>query len=436
MRMARKTPFVAVTLSLALFAAACGDDNKSSDTTVAAATETTAAAAPETTAAVTETTAAAVDTTVAGTETTAAAGTETTVAGAAASATSDLKAAGCPDPLVIQTDWYPEVDHSEVYALAAPGGTVDKAKGTYTAALIDPRNGAQTGVQIQIRNGGPATQFTQPYVLMHTDPAIFAGYVTTDDGIFQAKDNPTIAVVAARERNPQIIMWDPATYPDVKTIADLKATKAKVRYFSNAAYMEYLVGNGILDAAQVDSSYDGKPANFIADGGKAAQQGFSTAEPYAYKNLITEWGKDVAYQLVSETGYDAYAEAIAVTPETLAAKKDCLKAFVPMVQAAQVNFIKTPGATEDLIVKVVADQNSGWQYDKGQAEAATKQSVADGIISNGPDATLGNMDEAKVQKMIDILTPLAVKRNAALKDGLKPTDVFTNEFIDPSIGLP
>ena len=107
-----------------------------------------------------------------------------------------------------------------------------------------------------------------------------------------------------------------------------------------------------------------------------------------------------------------------------------------MVQAAQVNFIKTPGATEDLIVKVVADQNSGWQYDKGQAEAATKQSVADGIISNGPDATLGNMDEAKVQKMIDILTPLAVKRNAALKDGLKPTDVFTNEFIDPSIGLP
>jgi hypothetical protein len=29
-------------------------------------------------------------------------------------------------------------------------------------------------------------------------------------------------VVAPMEINPQIIMWDPATYPDVTTIEDLK----------------------------------------------------------------------------------------------------------------------------------------------------------------------------------------------------------------------
>ena len=182
MRVARKAPFVAVSLSLALLAAACGSDKKSSDTTVAASTETTVAAettvatgaeptvAAETTVATgTETTVAADTTVAAGTETTVvgAVGTETTVAGGAPVAAggpinSDLKAAGCPDPLVIQTDWYPEVDHSEAYALAAPGGTVDKAKGSYTAALIDPRNGKDTGVKVQVRNGGPATQFTQP----------------------------------------------------------------------------------------------------------------------------------------------------------------------------------------------------------------------------------------------------------------------------------
>ena len=35
-------------------------------------------------------------------------------------------------------------------------------------------------------------------------------------------DYPTKAVVAPLNINPQIIMWDPATYPDVKAIKDLK----------------------------------------------------------------------------------------------------------------------------------------------------------------------------------------------------------------------
>jgi hypothetical protein len=418
MRMRRKSSVLAVTVSLALFAAACGnDDDAPADTTAAptvAETVVPDTVAPDTVAADTTPTA---DTT------------------AAAAVNSDLVAAGCPSPLVIQTDWYAEVDHSEVYALAAEGGEVNKDKLTYTAALIDPRNGTDTGVKIEIRAGGPATQFTQPYALMYTDPSIFAGYVTTDDAILQAVENPTIAVVAPREKNPQIIMWDPATYPDVKSIADLGTQKVKVRYFANAGYMEFFLGTGVLTEDQVDSSYDGSPAAFVADGGKSAQQGFATAEPYSYKNDIKEWAKDIAFQLIGDTGYDLYAEAISVTPKTLAEKGDCLKAVVPMIQAAQANFAKDPAAVEARIVKIVADQAASWVYSAGQATAATKLSLDNGIISNGPDATLGNMDEAKVQKIIDILKPIAEKRNAPLKEGITPADVMTNEFIDPSIGL-
>ena len=52
-----------------------------------------------------------------------------------------------------------------------------------------------------------------------------------------------------------------------KTIADLKATGAKVRYFSGAAYMDYLTQSGQLDKNQVDGSYDGTPANWAEHGG-------------------------------------------------------------------------------------------------------------------------------------------------------------------------
>ncbi len=408
----RKSALAVTMLAVALFGASCSSD-KAADTEAAAETE---AAAVETTAA-------------AATETTAAAATETTAAAAPA---VDI-AAVCPNPLVVQTDWFLEVDHSELYAVAAPGGKVEKDR--YTAPLVDPRTGQQTGIDIEIRNGGPAVGFQNVTALMYQDPKIFMGYIGTSEAAQNFGDKPTVGVIAPREKSPQIIMWDPATYPDVKTIADLKGTGAKVRYFDGAVYMDYLTGSGILDPKQVDGSYDGKPANFIADGGKAAQQGFATAEPYNYENDIKEWGKPVAYQLIADAGFDEYAESIAVKPESITEKADCLKAVVPILQAGQVSMQTNNKPVEDLIVAIVKEQNAGWDYSSGLAASATAKSLSDGIISNGPDATLGNFDEAKVQKVMDILGPIFAKKNAPMKDGLKPTYLFTNAFIDPSIGL-
>jgi len=74
---------------------------------------------------------------------------------------------------------------------------------------------------------------------MYQDPEIFLGFVSTDGAVQDSGEFPTMTVVAPFNINPQIIMWDPATYPNVKAIADLKATGAKVRYFGGAAYMEY-----------------------------------------------------------------------------------------------------------------------------------------------------------------------------------------------------
>lgn len=71
----------------------------------------------------------------------------------AASSLADV----CPSTVVIQTDWFPESDHSESYAIAAADGKVDKGKKTYTAALMD--GDVDTGVKVQIRAGGPSIGF-------------------------------------------------------------------------------------------------------------------------------------------------------------------------------------------------------------------------------------------------------------------------------------
>jgi ABC-type nitrate/sulfonate/bicarbonate transport system substrate-binding protein len=245
-----------------------------------------------------------------------------------------------------------------------------------------------------------------------------------------------MTVVAPFNINPQIIMWDPATYPDVKTIADLKAAGAKVRYFGGAAYMEYFTANGILDKGQVDGDYDGTPANFVADGGKAAQQGFATSEPYYYEKVLTDWAKPVAYQTVHDAGWTAYAQSLGGKPETIEEYKDCLKLLVPIIQQAQVDYVADPAETNALILDLVKQYNNGWLYDEGQAAAAVELALQNKLIANSPDGTLGSFDLQRVEDFIKIAVPTYEKIGAKMKEGITAADIVTNEFIDPSIKLP
>jgi hypothetical protein len=38
--------------------------------------------------------------------------------------------------------------------------------------------------------------------------------------------------------------------------------------------------------------------------------------------------------------------------------------------------------------------------------------------------------------MIDILTPILQAQGKAAKQGMRPADIATGEFLDPAIGLP
>lgn len=338
----------------------------------------------------------------------------------------------CPDTVVVQTDWNPESDHSEVYALASPDGTYDKSKKAYTAPLVS--QGKDTGVKIQIRAGGPATGFQSPTQQMYVDKSIMLGYVNTDESIQNSKKLPTVSVMAPRENWAQVLIYDPKTY-DFKTIADIGKTDTKVLYFKANVYMDYLVGAGILKKGQVDSSYDGKPARFVTSGGKLVQQGFITAEPWQYEHQVKAWKKPVATLKISDSGYPNYGETLAVRKGDLAKDTPCLKKLIPMIQQAQVDYANSPATANGIIVKAVEEYNNGWVYPAALANYAAKAQVDNQIIANGSDDTLGDIDEARVQKMIDIVSPIYAKNHITIADGLKPSDLFTNEFIKKGVGL-
>jgi hypothetical protein len=358
----------------------------------------------------------------------------TTGAASPIPAKDNLKAAGCPSTIVLQTDWNPEAEHGGQYQLLGPNPSINTGAKSVTSELV-AHGGVDTGVKLQIRAGGPAIGYQTVTSQLYKDSSITLGYLGTDEQIALSKSQPTVAVMAGMEKSPQIIQWSPQKHPTWKTIADIGKTNTKVLYFQGATYMDYLIGKGILKQSQADGSYDGTPTNFVASGGTYAVQGFATAEPYTWSHDVRAWDKPLKYQLIADTGYNFYQQSIGVRKDKLAALKPCLAKLVPIMQQAVADYITHPAATNKLILDLVTQYNNGWVYTQGTANYADATMKSLGIIGNGPDSTLGNFDDSRVQQLINILKPIYQAKNKPILAGLVPSDLVTNQFIDPSIGL-
>jgi hypothetical protein len=366
--------------------------------------------------------------------TTAAGGGTSSASSAAIPAADNLKAAGCPSTIVIQTDWNPEAEHGGQYELLGPNPTINAGAKEVTGELV-AHGGIDTGVQVQLRAGGPAIGYQDVSSQMYKDPSITLGYVGTDEQISLSATQPTVAVLAGLQISPQIIEWSPAAHPTWKTIADIGKTSTPVLYFQGASYMDYLLGQGILKKSQVNGSYDGTPTVFIASGGQDAVQGFATAEPYIWSHDVAHWDKPLKYQLIADAGFNFYQQALAVRKSQLAPLTPCLKKLVPIMQQAIVDYMSNPEPVIKTILQLVTAYNNGWTYTQGTGDYAVATMKKLGIIGDAPDGTLGSFTDSRVQQLIGILVPIYNKEGKQTLSGLKPSDIVSNQFIDPSISL-
>ena len=357
-------------------------------------------------------------------------------AAASASAAADQRLADvCPATVVVQTDWNPEAEHGYLYQLVGKGYTVDTAKKKVTGPLVI--GGKDTGVKIEVRTGGPAVGFQSVTSLLYLDKSITLGMVSTDGAVQNSRKQPVTAVVAPLRKNPMMVMWDPKKHPDWKTIADIgKSSGTRVLYNTGQPYADYFVAKGLLQKGQLDSSYDGTPATFVADSQKVAQQGFATAEPYIYEHEVRAFKRPVKYQLIADTGYDVYPQSLSARAADVKDAKSsaCLKKLVPVLQQGQAGYAKAPDTANALIVDLVKQYNTGWAYSKGVADFAAKQMVDIGIIAD-EKGTLGGLDPARVSQAMKTVTPILVKSGKGVAPGLTVDDLMTTQFIDPKIGL-
>src|SRR5262249_29468299 len=140
-------------------------------------------------------------------------------------------------------------------------------------------------------------------------------------------------------------------------------------------------------------------------------------------------------QLIHDTGWQPYAAPLAVRSADFDKNKACFAKLVPIVQQAEVDFIKAPDTANKLMLDLITKYDTGWVYSAGVAKYSVEQQLKLGLVGNGPDQTLGNFDTQRVDDFIAKATPIFTAGGKKLKDGLKSSDLVTNEFIDPSIHL-
>ncbi len=335
----------------------------------------------------------------------------------------------CPNPVKILTDWTPEAEQGAYFELAGSGGTISSSDKTYTAPLIDPSNGKPTGVNVQIVVGGPALGFQQTPVLLHTHSDILMGADDLDTAIADSASAPVVGIVAPFENSLHILLWNPAKY-HFNSISDIKSSGATVLYFKGTEFIEYLASAGILSPSQLDGSYTGSPARFVASGGGVVEQGFATAEPFQYTNTTPQWNKPIAYELTSTTGYNPYSEMGETTPQNLQKYSSCFAKLVPMIQRAQVAYLQSPTRVNNLIVQM--DQKFGevgGNYTGPLADYAVKTLQADKIVAQPATGGFGSFDPTRVTTLISQLEKAGVK----VPSGFSPSSVYTNQFIDKSV---
>jgi hypothetical protein len=266
---------------------------------------------------------------------------------------------------------------------------------------------------------------------MYQDDSITLGYVGTDVAVSRFNDAPTVAVFNALNVNPQVVLWNADEHPEARSLSDIAGLVDAIYVFGEPTWMRYFINQGLVEESIVDSNYQGNPVLATEN---VAHQGFLTSEPYKYATLETG-AINTNHVLIHDLGWNSYAQNLAVRSDRLEELRSCLADLVPVLQRAQIDFVTTPERANSIITAAVQTLDTYWiQTAEGTAASVEAQRNFN-IIGNGQTETFGDLEEDRVEDFLTKIIPIVRGRGINVPD-LVPSDITTNEFIDPSISYP
>jgi hypothetical protein len=337
----------------------------------------------------------------------------------------DTGDSNCPSELVIQTDWFPELEHGGTYQLIGPDGTADKDTVSYSGP-----------VQEQYAVGGLETLTISTVKQDKSQASSLAdgdadmAYIPTSDIIKDSGAIPLVAIAKTLDQDPQMVMWDP-TQNDIQEPADFAATGAQVLHFPGNSYIDYMISQGFITEDQPNPSYDGSDSAWVADTGSFIQQGFATNEIYKYENDIA-WKDsgpaDVSFFTVGELGFENYPAAITMLESRVDELDSCLTELVPAMQQAWIDFLDDPKPITDAMIGINEAHDGFWALSEGLNEAGMALVDSEDFAVNSPDGTYCSFDPARMETLYGILQPIYADQGTEVADSVE--GVYTNKYCE------
>lgn len=311
----------------------------------------------------------------------------------------------CPEQVVIQLDDAPSVEHGPLYRLLGPDAEIDET-GATVAASLQRADGTAEDVRLELRSGGPAVGFRDPIELLVGDPSITLAVASTSDVVSATDALAAVSVLALTDRSHDVIVWDPATHPDVDGISALASTGVEIRYTPSEPFVRFLEASGVLDGATLVDTYLGEPAAFVAADGRIAQQGDALVDPDLFVSL-PQWGREVAYGFAADDGWASYDDTLVVRGDEHEDLAACLDLFVPVVQDAMLAHLADPTPANSVISVVRARLNPLTRTSVDLLDAGVERGRADAVLGGGVVAGDDAVGAFDTERLSDFVADLA-----------------------------
>lgn len=280
--------------------------------------------------------------------------------------------------VIFGTNWLAQAEHGGFYQAVADG--------TYAAC----------GLDVTIQPGGPQVNnralMIAGKVDYHMGGNLLEAFSAVAEGI------PIVAVAAAFQKEPQVIVTHPGRVKSFEEIKTLPTIFIGDQGF--ASFYQWMI-NAFGFTAEQRVPYTFQAAPFIADK-DSAMQGYLSSEPFFVEK---EGGFKPDVWLIADAGYSTYSTLIETMAPTVADKPDQVKCFVEGSIKGWYNYLYGDNAAANAMIK--ADNPEMTDEAIAYAIAAMKSA---GIVDSGDAETMGIgvMTEAKVKDFYDKMVAAGV----------------------------
>jgi NitT/TauT family transport system substrate-binding protein len=303
-------------------------------------------------------------------------------------------------PVVFGTNWLAQAEHGGFYQAVADG--------TYAAC----------GLDVTIQPGGP--QVNNRALMMagkvdyHMGGNLLEAFSAVAEGI------PIVAVAAAFQKEPQVIVTHPGRVSSFEEIRTLPRIFIGDQGF--ASFYQWMI-NAYGFTAEQRVPYTFNAAPFIADK-DSAMQGYLSSEPFFVEK---EGGFAPDVWLIADAGYSTYSTLIETMAATVADKPDQVKCFVEGSIRGWYTYMYGDNAAANAMIK----KDNPDMTDEAITYAIARMKEA-GIVDSGDSETLGIgvMTDAKVKDFFDKMVAAGV-----VGADVDHTRAYTTAFVGKGVGL-